>query len=327
MSVKVYPCGFLEKLIIDGDKFLHDPFETEFEISDINNAKLIVKDGKSAELGLIVRTKDSPSEKVLHFNFKAKKVDISEIQRLYDRIVSQRPSMGDMDFEEHKKQVEAAEKENAKRRLVDKMFSICSYEDIFSENHFVVSKEVEVNYFENNKGKMQRFFVDDASKRFAIAGNDVQIYNFSDILDFELNEDGNSIMRGKGMATALGAATLGLPGALMGAAGKRESVGTCTSLLVRISLNNLKTPQVVIPLINGTEIKKDTYYQSYFETAKELMSTLAYIANQNDANEIKDSSVSSASGADEILKFKNLLDSGIITQEEFDAKKQQILGF
>ena len=33
------------------------------------------------------------------------------------------------------------------------------------------------------------------------------------------------------------------------------------------------------------------------------------------------------SGADEIKKYKELLDMGIITQEEFDKKKQQILGF
>lgn len=32
------------------------------------------------------------------------------------------------------------------------------------------------------------------------------------------------------------------------------------------------------------------------------------------------------SSADEIKKFKELLDSGIITQEEFDAKKKQLLG-
>ena len=32
------------------------------------------------------------------------------------------------------------------------------------------------------------------------------------------------------------------------------------------------------------------------------------------------------SGADEIMKYKNLLDIGIITQEEFDAKKKQLLG-
>lgn len=33
-----------------------------------------------------------------------------------------------------------------------------------------------------------------------------------------------------------------------------------------------------------------------------------------------------ASNADELKKFKDLLDSGVITQEEFDAKKKQILG-
>ena len=33
-----------------------------------------------------------------------------------------------------------------------------------------------------------------------------------------------------------------------------------------------------------------------------------------------------SSGADEILKYKQLLDSGVITQEEFDAKKKQLLG-
>lgn len=36
--------------------------------------------------------------------------------------------------------------------------------------------------------------------------------------------------------------------------------------------------------------------------------------------------VQQASAADEIKKFKELLDMGIITQEEFDAKKKQLLG-
>lgn len=36
--------------------------------------------------------------------------------------------------------------------------------------------------------------------------------------------------------------------------------------------------------------------------------------------------ISSSSNADEIKKFKELLDIGAITQEEFDAKKKQLLG-
>ena len=33
-----------------------------------------------------------------------------------------------------------------------------------------------------------------------------------------------------------------------------------------------------------------------------------------------------SSVADELMKFKQMLDAGIITQEEFDAKKKQLLG-
>ena len=34
---------------------------------------------------------------------------------------------------------------------------------------------------------------------------------------------------------------------------------------------------------------------------------------------------SSLSNAEEIMKFKQLLDNGIITQEEFEKKKQELL--
>ncbi|MBQ4135662.1 MAG: SHOCT domain-containing protein [Clostridia bacterium] len=56
----------------------------------------------------------------------------------------------------------------------------------------------------------------------------------------------------------------------------------------------------------GTEIRKA--FESY---------------KNNDVIEVTGSTFSSA---DEILKYKNLLEQGIITQEEFDAKKKQLLG-
>ncbi|MBR3928642.1 MAG: SHOCT domain-containing protein [Clostridia bacterium] len=40
----------------------------------------------------------------------------------------------------------------------------------------------------------------------------------------------------------------------------------------------------------------------------------------------KSSNVATVSSADELKKFKDLLDSGVITQEEFDTKKKQLLG-
>ena len=43
-------------------------------------------------------------------------------------------------------------------------------------------------------------------------------------------------------------------------------------------------------------------------------------------NEETKQEIHHVSGAEELKKYKNLLDEGIISQEEFDAKKKQILG-
>ena len=43
-------------------------------------------------------------------------------------------------------------------------------------------------------------------------------------------------------------------------------------------------------------------------------------------NNKSESTTNSVSTADELKKFKDLLDNGVITQEEFDAKKKQLLG-
>ena len=55
----------------------------------------------------------------------------------------------------------------------------------------------------------------------------------------------------------------------------------------------------------------------------------AYIRERiSEANKAKNapSVVQQISAADELKKFKELLDMGIISQEEFDAKKKQLLG-
>lgn len=58
------------------------------------------------------------------------------------------------------------------------------------------------------------------------------------------------------------------------------------------------------------------------EVAEYIRSRIAYYKNAKNAPVV----VASASNADELKKFKELLDLGIISQEEFDAKKKQLLG-
>ena len=66
----------------------------------------------------------------------------------------------------------------------------------------------------------------------------------------------------------------------------------------------------------------------YLANADEIHSVLSdlIIARQGKAiNNIIKQEIPQ-SNADELKKFKDLLDSGIITQEEFDEKKKQLLG-
>ncbi len=59
------------------------------------------------------------------------------------------------------------------------------------------------------------------------------------------------------------------------------------------------------------------------ETAQKIADYLEQKRNQSTT---PTQVVQQTSAADELKKFKELLDSGIITQEEFDAKKKQLLG-
>ena len=80
----------------------------------------------------------------------------------------------------------------------------------------------------------------------------------------------------------------------------------------------------------STETKKDSFiYKAAYNSAQEILSMFAIMCNKNNADDepsTPNNEYEPISSADEILKYKNLLDQGIITQEEFDAKKQKIMG-
>ena len=147
-------------------------------------------------------------------------------------------------------------------------------QDELTSSGFVTSKEQKISNM--------KLLVDEVNKKFAITTKkNARIFDFSDLLDFELNEDGNSITKGKGLATAVGGVTFGVVGALVGSSGKRKSESTCNSMIIRIMVNNLREPQIVIPLIKNMEVKKNSMtYTINRELAKEVVATLVYIQSQ-----------------------------------------------
>ena len=78
----------------------------------------------------------------------------------------------------------------------------------------------------------------------------------------------------------------------------------------------------------GAQLVTEKYYNGEINVPviEELQANLIQLIAVHQQSETAAASAPQLSAADEIAKFKGLLDSGAITQEEFDAKKKQLLG-
>lgn len=78
----------------------------------------------------------------------------------------------------------------------------------------------------------------------------------------------------------------------------------------------------------GNVIADESWFQQeYMQHLNELRMVTTALAAIISAGDIEESPKSNAdSTAEDIMKFKELLDGGIITQEEFNAKEKQLLG-
>ena len=146
-------------------------------------------------------------------------------------------------------------------------------------------------------------------------------YDFKDIVGFELIENDNSVTKGGLGAAAVGGALFGGAGAITGGIiGKKTTVGVCKNLRVKVTLRNSSDPMVMIDFIQSPVKTTSQQYLSAQEDAHKVMSMLQVICEENNAQPTQTVSV-----ADELKKFKELLDMGAISQEEYDAQKAKLL--
>lgn len=112
-----------------------------------------------------------------------------------------------------------------------------------------------------------------------------------------------------------------------GSTGKKKAKNICTELRIKITMSNPDYPVEYIDFISGTEFKKDgLLYKAAVSQAHECLSLLQIMLDENKKDIQYSTDNTQISAADEIMKFKRLLDDGIISQEEFEAKKKQLLG-
>ncbi len=156
-----------------------------------------------------------------------------------------------------------------------------------------------------------------------------KIYKFEDIFDYEVIEDEETITKqkgglGSGVGKALvGGLFFGGIGALAGASSgnkKLKSKTILTSLKIVISLKD-SFNQVIIPIVT----QPTKYYQSYKDDCQKITVVLDKIKQQNENFYKPENVLKQTDEVEEIRKYKQLLDDGVITEEEFRQKKKQIL--
>ena len=160
--------------------------------------------------------------------------------------------------------------------------------------------------------------IDENKKLFKIY---FKVYHFENLNTYELMENNSSITSGGlGIGRAIvGGALLGGVGAVLGGVTKkRKSTDLVESLKILITFKGIKQTSTTIDFITKKQ-QKDKKYDKQLESAKETLAGLDYIS----ASVTTDPQPTDS--ADEIRKFKSLLDDGIITQDEFDTKKSELL--
>lgn len=190
---------------------------------------------------------------------------------------------------------------------------------------FIKDRQKKSAKFTVTKSYANSIYLDETNKYFKIEKN---IFDYDNLLSYELLEDGQSMHKGGlGRAVAGGLLFGGVGAIVGGVTGGKKTTGICNSMKLRISLKNAPIDVVYITFILSETKTKSFIYRAAQDSAQKCIAALEYINDINQHSQPQTIQVApSTSSADEILKFKNLLDQGIITQEEFDSKKKELLG-
>lgn len=175
--------------------------------------------------------------------------------------------------------------------------------------------------FKSTSTKFDELEIDENNKIIRLLG---EYYQFDQIQNYELYEDNSTIMKG-GLGRALvGDVLLGAGGAFLGAM-TRKSSNVCQKMEIVVNVYDDSPIVQTITLINDNVKRDSEEYSLCLNKARQMMFMLD-IVNKGKENEIKkENNSNSFSVADEIKKFKLLLDDGVITKEEFEKKKKQLL--
>lgn len=191
------------------------------------------------------------------------------------------------------------------------------------------------DYYDTQVGNY--IHIDNYNKRFKIC-HDKEWYSFSNLVNYELCEN-NSVMQKGGVGRAVvGGALFGDVGAIVGAQ-TRKSKNVVDSLYIRLTLKSAGMRKITF--ISSPTNRDGIIYKLNRESADKVMSELDLIMAKNQESPQSVPQIHNqpapptpppmqteqqvVSVADELLKLKQLLDMGVLTDEEFNQQKQKLL--
>lgn len=152
---------------------------------------------------------------------------------------------------------------------------------------------------------------------------------YSDIINCELTENNISVIKGGLAAAAVGGALFGGVGAIVGSnVGSKTSQEVMGQVDIIVTVNNINNPVINIPLFPHSVIKvpkTGAGYEQWQRNVNELLGMFSVVLNNNSKNNDTSQLPQINTGADDLRKYKELLDDGIITKEEFEEVKKRIL--
>lgn len=177
-----------------------------------------------------------------------------------------------------------------------------------------------------------RLFVDKGVRKFYVATDDKKctpdVFDFSQLVDYRIEEDGNSIKKSEVVSAIENGLLFGDAGAADEGLADKKNNNMVRSLNIVLTVRSEWIKTVTIPIIN-TEIQKGSkLYKLSKPIFESCISILDEIIRDSKlkAQTVPEGPSTPISASDEVLKYMSLLDAGAITQDEFDAKKKQLLG-
>lgn len=163
---------------------------------------------------------------------------------------------------------------------------------------------------------------------------ETNILKFEEILDFEIFENGNSVVSSRTGSAVVGGLLFGGLGAVAGASGSRTISDNCSTLKLNIYTNKVQNSVITLDCLEKSIPKTSNEYEQLKDIINRIIGFLKIAREDNRQKERQEDKKVIIENTDEIKQgtqlsslkeLAELKEQGIITDEEFQESKKRIL--